>query len=159
MNKKKSKTGDDRVIAKNRKARHEYTIEENFEGGLVLEGWEVKALREGRGNIAEAYVVIKKSEAWLIGCHITALEAASTHVRPDPTRSRKILLQRRELSKLIGAVERAGYTLIPLDLHWTRGRAKLDIGLAKGKKLHDKRADIKERDWARDKQRLIKDRH
>ena len=156
MNKKKSKSGDDRIIAKNRKARHEYTIEENFEGGLVLEGWEVKSLRDGRGNIAESYVVIKQSEAWLVSCHITPLKTASTHVRPDPTRSRKILLQRRELNKLIGAVERAGYTLIPLDLHWTRGRAKLDIGLAKGKKLHDKRADIKERDWARDKQRMLK---
>ncbi|MGJ8670842.1 MAG: SsrA-binding protein SmpB [Oceanococcus sp.] len=156
MNKKKSKSGDDRIIAKNRKARHEYKIEENFEGGLVLEGWEVKALRDGRGNIAESYVVITKSEAWLIGCHITPLGTASTHVNPEPTRSRKILLQRRELSKLIGAVERAGYTLIPLDLHWTRGRAKLDIGLAKGKKMHDKRADIKERDWSRDKQRLMK---
>ena len=156
MNKKKSKSGDDRIIAKNRKARHEYKIEENFEGGLALEGWEVKALRDGRGNIAESYVTIKKSEAFLVGCHITPMESASTHVRPDPTRSRKILLHRRELSKLIGAVERSGYTLIPLDLHWTRGRAKLEIGLAKGKKMHDKRADIKERDWARDKQRLLK---
>lgn len=156
MNKKKSKTGDDRIIARNRKARHDYKIEENYEGGLVLEGWEVKALRAGRGSIAESYVNIKKGEAWLVGCHITPLEAASTHVRPDPTRSRKILLQQRELNKLIGQVERAGYTLIPLDLHWTRGRAKLDIGLAKGKKLHDKRADIKERDWARNKQRVMK---
>lgn len=155
MKKSKSNVGE-RIIAKNRKARHEYTIEENYEGGLALEGWEVKSLREGRANVAEAYVLIKDAEAWLIGCHITPLESASTHVNPDPTRTRKILLQRAELNKLIGAVERAGYTLIPLDLHWTRGRAKLDIGLAKGKKQHDKRADIKERDWARDKQRLLK---
>lgn len=156
MNKKKSKSRDDRIIARNRKARHNFKIEENLEGGLVLEGWEVKALRDGRGSIAESYVTIHKGEAWLVGCHITPLEAASTHVRTNPTRARKILLQRRELSKLIGQVERAGYTLIPLDLHWTRGRAKVDIGLAKGKKLHDKRADIKERDWARDKQRVLK---
>ncbi len=156
MSKKNSDKSDSRVIAHNRKARHEYQIEEQFEGGLSLEGWEVKALRASRAQVAEAYVVIKQNEAWLIGCHINPLESASTHVQPDPTRTRKILLQRRELDRLIGNVERAGYTLIPLDLHWTRGRAKLSIGLAKGKKKHDKRADIKERDWARDKQRLMK---
>ncbi len=156
MNKKKSTAGESRLIARNRKARHEYKIEENFEGGLALQGWEVKALRAGRAQVAEAYVIIKQAEAWLIGCHINPLQSASTHVHPEATRSRKILLHRRELNRLIGAVERAGYTLIPLDLHWTRGRAKLDIGLAKGKKQHDKRADSKDRDWSRDKQRLLK---
>lgn len=158
MNKKKSAQSDSRLIAKNKKARHEYKIEENYEGGLVLEGWEVKALRAGRANVSEAYVYIKNGEAWISGCHINPLESASTHVQPEPTRIRKILLQRRELGKLVGLVERSGYTLIALDLHWTRGRAKIDIGLAKGKKQHDKRADLKERDWARDKQRLLKNR-
>lgn len=156
MKKKKSGEGEARIIAHNRKARHEYAIEERFEGGLALEGWEVKAMRAGRAHIAEAYVIIKDAEAHLIGCHIIPLESASTHIHPDPTRTRKILMHRGELNRLIGLVERAGYTLIPLDLHWTRGRAKIEIGLAKGKKKHDKRADIKDRDWARDKERLLK---
>lgn len=145
-----------RQIAVNRRARHEYKIEEDYEAGLVLTGWEVKALRAGRAQITEAYVVLKEGEAWLIGAHINPLLAASTHVQADPTRSRKLLLQNRELSTMIGKTERAGYTLIPLDLHWTRGRAKLKVGLAKGKKLHDKRADLKEKDWQRQKERLMK---
>lgn len=145
-----------RQIAVNRRARHEYKIEEDYEAGLVLDGWEVKALRAGRAQITEAYVVLKEGEAWLIGAHINPLLAASTHVHADPTRSRKLLLHNRELSTMIGKTERAGYTLIPLDLHWTRGRAKLKVGLAKGKKLHDKRADLKEKDWQRQKERLLK---
>ena len=143
-------------IAVNRRARFDYFIEERLEAGLVLEGWEVKSLRQGRANVAEAYVVLRRGEAWLIGAHINPLTQASTHIHPDATRTRKLLLQRRQLAELIGKVERAGYTLIPLDLHWTRGRAKLAVGLAKGKKEHDKRADIKERDWQRQKGRLLR---
>ncbi|MBI5450039.1 MAG: SsrA-binding protein SmpB [Gammaproteobacteria bacterium] len=143
-------------IAINRKARHDYTIEEHYEAGLALEGWEVKSLRAGRAQLSESYVLIKNGEAWLFGAHISPLATASTHVHPDPTRSRKLLLHRNELNKLIGAVERKGYTLIPLNLHWKRGRAKLDVGLAKGKKEHDKRATVKEREWQREKQRLLK---
>jgi SsrA-binding protein len=145
-------------IAVNRRARFDYFIEERLEAGLVLEGWEVKSLRQGRANVAEAYVVLRRGEAWLIGAHITPLNQASTHIHPDSIRTRKLLLQRRQLAELIGKVERAGYTLVPLDLHWTRGRAKLAVGLAKGKKQHDKRADIKERDWQRQKGRLMRHR-
>ena len=145
-----------RVIAVNRRARFEYFIEDRFEAGLVLEGWEVKALRAGRAQITEAYVTVRNGEAFLLGGHITPLQSASTHIKPDPRRTRKLLLHGKELSRLIGKVERAGYTLVPLDLHWTRGRAKLDIGLAKGKKQHDKRADVKERDWQRQKSRILK---
>ena len=152
----KEKKSAPRSIALNRRARYEYHIEEDYEAGLALEGWEVKALRAGRAQITEGYVVLKAGEAWLIGAHINPLLSASTHVNADPTRSRKLLLHRSELAKLVGKIERAGYTLVPLDLHWTRGRAKLKVGLAKGKKQHDKRADIKERDWQRDKQRLMK---
>lgn len=156
MSKKKSKPDSSRIIAQNRKARHEYHIDERFEAGLVLEGWEVKALRAGRAQVAEAYVFIKNAEAYITGCRIDPLESASTHVKPEPTRTRKLLLHRRELSRLVGAVERSGYTLVPLDLHWSKGRAKLEVGLAKGKKKHDKRTDLKDRDWARDKERLMK---
>jgi SsrA-binding protein len=161
--KKTSKTtgADDaerRVIALNRRARHEYFIEDTFEAGLMLAGWEVKSLRDGRAQITEAYVVIKNREAFLIGAHFTPLKQASTHVNPEPTRTRKLLLHERQLSQLIGKVERAGYTIVPLDLHWTRGRAKLQIGLAKGKKQHDKRADIKARDWEREKGRVMRAR-
>jgi len=158
MSKRKAKSSGSRIIALNRRARHDYFIEDRFEAGLALEGWEVKSLREGRANIQESYVTIKDGEAWLIGAHISPLATASTHVQPNPTRSRKLLLHRNELNRLIGAVERQGYTLIPLDLHWTRGRAKLEFGLAKGKKLHDKRADKRDRDWARDKERLLRHR-
>jgi SsrA-binding protein len=156
MSKKNHADAGDRIIAVNRRARHDYFIEETYEAGLVLMGWEVKSLREGRAQIAEAYVTLKDGEAFLIGAHMTPLTSASTHVRTDPTRSRKLLLQTRELSQLIGKTERAGYTVVPLDLHWTRGRAKLSIGLAKGKKQYDKRADLKQRDWDRQKERLMR---
>jgi SsrA-binding protein len=146
------------TIALNKRARHDYTIEEHYEGGLVLEGWEVKSLRDGRVQLAESYVLIRNGEAWLFGAHISALPTASSHVHPDATRSRKLLLKREELNKLIGAVERKGYTLVPLKLYWKRGRAKLEIGLAKGKKTHDKRAAEKDRDWQREKERIMKNR-
>lgn len=158
---KGGKNGDSeapRIIAVNRRARHDYFIEDTYEAGLVLMGWEVKSLRDGRAQIAEAYVIIKDREAFLLGAHLTPLNSASTHVRTDPTRTRKLLLNERELSQLIGKIERAGYTIVPLDLHWTRGRAKLSIGLAKGKKQHDKRDDLKERDWNRQKERLMRHR-
>lgn len=143
-------------VAVNKKARHDYFVEETFEAGLALEGWEVKSLRAGRAQLTEAYVHLRDGEAWLLGAHITPLPTASTHIDPDPTRTRKLLLHRRELDRLIGAVERKGYTLVPLDLHWSRGRAKLSIGLAKGKKQHDKRATEKDRDWQRQKARILK---
>jgi len=145
-----------RIIALNRRARHDYFIEDRYEAGLALQGWEVKSLRAGKAQITEAYVILKNGEAWLLGAHFTPLKEASTHVHPDPTRTRKLLLHERELAQLIGKVERAGYTLIPLDLHWTRGRAKLSVGLAKGKKQHDKRADLKRRAWERDRDRLLR---
>ena len=145
-------------IVDNKKAFHDYFIEERYEAGLVLEGWEVKAIRAGRAQIKEAYVVLKNGEAFLIGAHITPLLSASTHVTPDPTRTRKLLLHEAELSKLIGKVERAGYALVPLDLHYTRGRVKLALGLAKGKKQHDKRDAERERDWTREKGRLMRER-
>ncbi|HSH30658.1 MAG TPA: SsrA-binding protein SmpB [Thiohalobacter sp.] len=144
------------TIALNKKARHDYHIEERFEAGLALEGWEVKSLRAGKVQLVESYVIVKDGEAYLFGCLITPLQTASTHIHPDPTRTRKLLLKREELDKLIGAVERKGYALVPLAMYWKRGRAKLEIGLAKGKKAHDKRAAIKERDWAREKQRIMK---
>ena len=143
-------------IVDNRKARHDYFIEERFEAGLVLEGWEVKAIRAGRAQIGEAYVIVRGAELFLINAHITALATASTHVKPDPTRTRKLLLREEEIRRLIGKVERAGFTLVPLDLHYTRGRIKLEIGLAKGKKQYDKRASEKERDWAREKERVLR---
>ncbi len=146
-------------IIDNKKAFHDYFIEERYEAGIVLEGWEVKAIRAGRVQLKEAYVVLKQAELWLIGCHISALPTASTHVKPDPTRSRKLLLHAQEIRKLIGKVQQAGFTLVPLNLHYTNGRIKLEIGLAKGKKLHDKRASEKEREWARDKARLMRDKN
>lgn len=145
-------------IVDNRKAFHDYFIEERFEAGMVLEGWEVKAIRAGRAQLKESYVVVLGAELWLIGAHISPLPTASTHVKPDPTRSRKLLLHAEQISKLIGQVERAGYTLIPLNLHYSKGRIKLEIGLAKGKKQHDKREAEKERDWQREKQRLLRSR-
>jgi SsrA-binding protein len=148
--------GPSRLIAENRKARFDYFIEERYEAGLALEGWEVKALRAGRANLTEAYVFVKQGEAFLLGAHLTPLNTTSTHVTADPTRTRKLLLNRRELDHLVGAVERQGYTIVPLDLHWSRGRAKVAIGLAKGKKQHDKRATEKDRDWARDRARMLK---
>jgi SsrA-binding protein len=143
-------------IADNKKAFHDYFIEEKFEAGLVLEGWEVKAIRAGRVQLKEAYVVIKNGSVYLIGCHISPLLAASTHILPDPTRSRKLLLHAAEINKLIGKTERAGFTLVPLNMHFSKGRIKLDIGLAKGKKQHDKRAAEKDREWEREKQRLTR---
>lgn len=145
-----------RVIAVNRRARHEYFIEDDFEAGLALQGWEVKSLRAGRAQIAEAYVVIKNQEAFLIGAHITPLKQTSTHEIADAIRTRKLLLHKRQLDMLIGKVERTGYTLIPLDLHWTSGRAKLRFGLAKGKKQYDKREDLKQKDWQRQKERIMR---
>src|SRR5690606_31558065 len=145
-------------IVDNRKAFHDYFIEERFEAGIVLEGWEVKAIRAGRVQLKEAYIVIRNAELFLIGAHISPLGSASTHVNPDPVRTRKLLLHAEEIRKLIGKVERAGYTLVPLNLHYTRGRIKLEIGLAKGKKQYDKRQAEKEREWQREKQRLLREK-
>jgi SsrA-binding protein len=156
MAKGKQKTDGGSTIARNKKAGHEYHIEQRIEAGLVLEGWEVKSLRAGRVQLKESYVKILHAEAFLIGAHISPLPTASTHVSPDPVRTRKLLLQRSELNRLIGQTERAGYTLVPTAMYWKRGRAKLEIGLAKGKKLHDKRATEKDRDWQREKERLFK---
>lgn len=158
MARTKPATNPGALVVANKKARHDYFIEERFEAGLALEGWEVKSLRARRVQINESYVVIKGGEAWLLGSHITPLPTASTHLQPDPTRTRKLLMHRNELSKLIGAVERRGYTLVPLDIHWKRGRAKLEVGLARGKKEHDKRATVKDRDWQREKARILKAR-
>lgn len=143
-------------IAVNRQATHDYFIESRYEAGIALLGWEAKSLRSGRAQLKESYVVLKNAEAWLLGAHISPLLSASTHVVPDPVRTRKLLLHRNELSQLIGHVERKGYTLIPLALYWKKGRAKLEIGLGRGKKLHDKRATEKDRDWVREKQRVMK---
>lgn len=145
-----------RLIAENRRARFDYFIEERLEAGLMLEGWEVKAMRAGRAQLAEAYVYIRNNEAFLIGAHIAPLNTASTHKPADPVRTRKLLLNRSELDHLIGAVERRGYTLVPLELYWKHGRAKLQLGLAKGKQKHDKRAAEKDRDWVRDRARLLR---
>ena len=153
--KKKTKPAGS-TIALNKKSRHDYLLGERFEAGLVLEGWEVKSLRAGRVQLRDAYVLLKDGEAWLLGAVITPLPTASTHIQPDPTRTRKLLLHREELNKLIGAVERKGYTLIPTAMYWKKGRAKLEIALAKGKQTHDKRAADRDRDWQRDKQRLLK---
>jgi len=146
----------DNLIAQNRKARYDYLIEEEFEAGIALEGWEVKSLRAGRAQIKESYVIVREGELYLFGAHFSPLLSASTHVQPDPTRTRKLLLHRREIHRLIGGVERKGYTLVPLRLYWKRGRAKLKFALAKGKKQYDKRATIRQREWDRDKQRLMK---
>jgi SsrA-binding protein len=145
-------------IISNKKAFHDYFIEERYEAGLALEGWEVKSIRAGKANIKEAYVIVKRGEVWLLGMHVTPMASASTHVHPDPTRTRKLLLNEHEIEKLIGKVERAGYTLVPLNLHYLRGRIKAEIGLAKGKKQHDKREDAKGKDWTREKQRLMREK-
>ena len=144
------------TIALNRKAKYEYTIEQKFEVGIVLTGWEVKSLRAGKVQIADSYVLLKKGEAWLLGSTITPLLSASTHVRADPSRTRKLLLHAKELKMLIGFVERKGYTLIPLSIYWKHNKVKLGIGLAKGKKSFDKRAVVKDRDWKLEKQRIFK---
>lgn len=155
MGKKKPPTKSN-VIAQNRKARHEYTLEEFFEAGLVLEGWEVKSLRAGKANIADSYVLVKNDEVWLLGALINPLLSASTHINPQSQRTRKLLLNRKEIDMLRGAVERKGYTIVALEMYWKHGRAKISIAIAKGKKLHDKRQTIKERDWQRDKARVLK---
>jgi SsrA-binding protein len=143
-------------IAENKKAFHDYFIEDKFEAGIALEGWEVKAIRAGRAQIKEAYVVLRNEEVYLIGAHISPLPTASTHINPDPVRTRKLLLHAEEIAKLIGKVERAGYALVPLDLHFSKGRVKLAIGLARGKKQYDKREAEKDRDWIREKSRVMK---
>ena len=143
-------------IVQNKKAFHDYFIEQRFEAGIALEGWEVKAIRAGRAQLKEAYVTVGNSELYLIGCHISPLPTASTHIQPDPTRTSKLLLHAEEISRLIGSVERAGYTLVPLDLHYAKGRIKLEIGLAKGKKQHDKRATEKDKEWQREQQRMLR---
>ena len=155
MSKKKHDSANP-SIAENRKARHEYFIEETYEAGIALQGWEVKSLRAGRVQLKEAYVIIRDTEAFLFGSHVSALPTASTHIVPDPIRTRKLLLNRAELNRLIGAVERKGYTIVPLELYWKKGKAKLKIGLAKGKQAHDKRSSEKDRDWQREKGRLMK---
>ena len=148
-----------KTIALNRRARHDYFIDERYEAGLALQGWEVKALRAGKLQLNEGYVIVKGDEAWLVGAHITPLNSASTHVLADPTRTRKLLLKRREIDHLVGAVERKGHTLIPLAMYWKNGRAKLEIGLGRGKKSHDKRAAEKDRDWQREKARTMRARN
>ena len=145
-------------IIENRKAFHDFFIEEKYEAGIILEGWEVKAIRAGRANIKEAYVIVRNEELFLFGMHISPLASASTHVHADPVRTRKLLLHKKEISRLVGKVERAGYTLVPLDMHYLKGRIKLEIGLAKGKKQHDKREDEKKKDWDREKQRLMREK-
>jgi len=154
----KKKGAGGSTIGLNKKAKHEYFIEDRYEAGIALEGWEVKSLRAGRIGLTESYVTIKDAEAFLFGAHITPLPTASTHIQPDATRSRKLLLHRQELDKLIGLVERKGYTLVPLAMYWKQGRVKLEVGLARGKKQHDKRVTEKDRDWQRDKQRILKSR-
>ncbi|GIX26500.1 SsrA-binding protein SmpB [Pelomicrobium sp. G1] len=143
-------------IAQNKKAFHDYFIEERYEAGIALEGWEAKAIRAGRVQLKEAYVVVSKGEVFLVGCHVSPLPTASTHVHPDPTRTRKLLLHAEEIKRLIGKVEQRGYTLVPLDMHYRNGRIKLEIGLARGKKQHDKREAERQREWERERQRLLR---
>ena len=154
MNESKNKSK--KTIARNKRARFEYHIEERFEAGIALEGWEVKALREGRIQFADSYVLLKDNEAFLFGCLLSPLPTVSTHITPDPTRTRKLLLHRRELDRLFGAVERKGYALIPTAMYWSRGKVKVEIGLAKGKRQHDKRRVQKDRDLERQKARIMK---
>ncbi|MEW6690026.1 MAG: SsrA-binding protein SmpB [Pseudomonadota bacterium] len=145
-------------IVQNRKAFHDYFVEERYEAGLVLEGWEVKAVRAGRAQIGEAYVIVKGGALWLIGAHISPLATASTHVKPDPQRTRKLLMHAEEIRRLVGKVEQRGYTLIPLDLHYAKGRIKLALALARGKLKHDKRASEREKEWQREKSRILRRR-
>ncbi len=154
--KSKQKKPPSMTIALNKKARYDYFIEDDLVAGMVLQGWEVKSLRAGRANLTEAYVLVKDAEIWLIGAHISPLTSASTHVNADPVRTRKLLLNKAEINRLIGAVERRGFTLVPLRMFWQRGLAKIAVGLARGKKQYDKRATERERDWNREKQRLLK---
>lgn len=143
-------------IIDNRKAFHDYFIEDRFEAGLVLEGWEVKSIRDGRVQLKESHIIVRDAELFIIGMHVSPLPTASTHIHPDATRTRKLLLKADEISKLIGKVEQRGYTLVPLNLHYKNGRIKLDMALARGKKLHDKRDTSRERDWQREKDRIMK---
>ena len=156
MGKKHKKKQSGNTIVLNKRAKHDFFIEETFEAGMVLQGWEVKSLRAGKVQIVDTYVTIKDHEAWMFNCTITALPTVSTHFTPEQTRPRKLLLNRAEINKMIGAVERKGYTLVATAMYWKKGRAKLEIGLAKGKKQHDKRATEKNRDWQRDKARIMK---
>ena len=159
MNKKSgkgNKADGSKTIARNKRARFEYHIEERIEAGLSLEGWEVKSLRESRVQFADSYVLLKDNEAFLFGCRIDPLPTASTHINPDPTRTRPLLLHRREIDRLTGLVERKGFTVVPISMYWSRGKVKVEIGTAKGKKAHDKRADQKDRDWTRQKARIMK---
>ena len=153
---KKHKPSSDNTIVLNKKARHDYFIEDTYEAGIALEGWEVKSLRAKSIQIKESYILLKSGEAWLHGAHISPLATASTHIKPDPVRSRKLLMHRNEIDRLIGAVERKGYTIVPVKLYWKRGRAKVEVGVAKGKQQHDKRNTEKDRDWDRQKSRLLK---
>lgn len=161
MNAKKSQTKNSsstKTIALNKRARYEYAIEDRFEAGLALEGWEVKSLRDGRVQFADSYVLLKDNEAYLFGTTINPLPTVSTHITPDPMRTRKLLLHRRQIDQLIGAVDRKGYTVVPTAMYWSRGKVKVEIGMAKGKKQHDKRKVQKDRDWEREKGRLMKHR-
>ena len=144
-------------IVQNKKAFHEYIIEDKFEAGIVLEGWETKSIRAGRAQLKEAYIIVRESEIFLLGSHIAPLNSTSTHVKANPTRTRKLLLHAEQIDRLIGKTERAGYTLVPLNLHYSKGRIKIDVGLAKGKKQYDKRATIKEKEWKRQAERLMKE--
>ena len=156
MSGKKKSTSGGSTIALNKKARHEYHIEETFEAGLQLHGWEVKALRAGKCQITDAYVLLKNGEAWLLGLHIPPLPSVSTHINPDPTRTRKLLLHRREIATLVGKTQQTGHTCVPLAIYWKKNLIKVQIALVKGKKQHDKRATEKERDWNREKQRIMR---
>lgn len=158
MSKQSKNKAPDRIIAQNRKARHDYSFDDKLEAGVALEGWEVKSLRDGKGQLQDSYVTLKGDEAWLVNAHISPLKTASTHIEPDPTRPRKLLMHRKEIDKLRKSREAQGYTIVILDLHWTRNRVKATVALAKGKKLHDKRQADKQRDWQKQKQRLLKNR-
>ena|SRR5215471_13058263 len=158
MAKKEKDNKPSSTIAQNRKARFDYFIEERFEAGLALQGWEVKSLRAGKAQLVDSFVMLRDGEAWLHGAHVAPLNSASTHVTAEPTRIRKLLMNRTEIDRLTGLVERKGYTLVALELYWSKGRAKLAVGLAKGKKQHDKRTTEKERDWDRDKARVLRSR-
>ena len=144
------------TIALNREAKHEYFIEERFEAGMVLQGWEVKSLRANRLTLKDSYIIVKNAELWLLGAHISPLLTASTHIHPDPTRTRKLLMHREQINRMIGSVERKGFTIVPLAMYWKQGRAKVEIALVKGKQEHDKRATVKDREWQRDKARIMK---
>ncbi len=156
QSKPKKADGTPRLIAENRKARFDFYIEDQIEAGIALQGWEVKSMREAKANLKESYAIFRNDEAWLIGAHITPLTSASTHVEANPVRMRKLLLHRREIDRLKGAVEREGYTLVPLAMNWVNGRAKVTLGLAKGKNVRDKRDSIKDRDWQRQKSRVLR---